>query len=184
MARWKEHGAGKFVVLGALAAVVTFASPAAAAESSTTTVQASPSSVTAGQAVELSAKVSCPTDPSGGLGVTFFDGGDILSTVPVTSSGDAAYTAHLSTVGSHTITAAYNGNTACNASSAETTVVVSAAPTPPRHPSAPCLLLCEIFSDLVEEGREAAREELGHRSAPTKGWPANDWIRMPQTPRT
>ncbi|MFC5956274.1 Ig-like domain-containing protein [Streptomyces pratens] len=120
---------------------MAFASPAAAAEPSTTTVQASPSAATIGQPVTLTTTVTCAGDPSGGLGMTFFDGGDILDTVPVTAAGAAVYTAHLSTVGTHTITAAYNGNDNCSASSAEATVVMSAAPVPPP-PNGLCLLAC------------------------------------------
>ncbi|MFJ2271956.1 Ig-like domain-containing protein [Streptomyces sp. NPDC087849] len=121
--------------------VVALASPAAAAESSTTTVQASPSAAAIGQPVNLTATVTCAGDPSGGLGMTFFDGGDILDTVPVTAAGAAVYTAHLSTVGTHAITAAYNGNDNCSASNAETAVVMSAAPVPPPL-NGLCLLAC------------------------------------------
>ncbi|MEV6536893.1 Ig-like domain-containing protein [Streptomyces sp. NPDC051639] len=141
MTRWKDRAAWNLVTAAAATAVMTFASPAAAAVSSTTTVQATPSAATIGQPVNLTATVTCTGDPSGGLGMTFFDGGDILDTVPVTAAGAAVYTAHLSTAGTHTITAAYNGNANCSASNAETTVVMSAAPTPPT-PSGLCLLAC------------------------------------------
>jgi hypothetical protein len=142
MTRWKDRAARNLVPFAALTAVVAFASPAAAAAQSTTAVQASPSAAAIGQPVDLTATVTCAGDPSGGLGVTFFDGGDILDTVLVTSAGAAAYTANLSTVGTHTITAAYNGNDNCSASSAETTVVMSAAPVPPAPPNGLCLLSC------------------------------------------
>ncbi|WP_084701519.1 Ig-like domain-containing protein [Streptacidiphilus anmyonensis] len=142
MARWKERAAWNLVPYAALSAVVAFASPAAAAAQSTTAVQASPSTASIGQPVDLAATVTCSGDPSGGLGVTFFDGGDILATVPVTAAGAAVYTANLSTVGTHTITAAYNGNDNCSASNAETTVVISAAPVPPAPPNGLCLIAC------------------------------------------
>ena len=125
-------------VIAAMAAVVAFASPAAAQESSTTTVQAVPASAAVGTPVELEATVTCPNDPSPGLGVTFFDGGDLLDTVPVGADGVATYTATFDTVGTHTITAAYNGNDECNASNNTTTVEVSESPTPPTPPAAPC----------------------------------------------
>ncbi|MFK0021094.1 Ig-like domain-containing protein [Streptomyces sp. NPDC090798] len=143
MTRCKDRAGWNLATVAALTAVVALASPAAAAaaaETSTTTVQASPSAATVGQPVNLTATVTCAVDPTGGLGVTFFDGGDILDTVHVTA-GTAAYTAHLSTVGTHTITASYNGNDNCGASHAETTVVVSAAPVP-TPPNGLCLLAC------------------------------------------
>jgi hypothetical protein len=45
-------------------------------EPTTTTVQASPNSATVGQQVMLSSTVGCPGFIPGGLGVTFFDGGN------------------------------------------------------------------------------------------------------------
>lgn len=127
----------------ALAAVVGLASPAAAAADSTTTVTASPSAANVGVSVTLTATVTCDADPSGGLGVTFFDGGNLLDTVPVSGSGQAQHRAAFTTTGTHTITAAYNGNDNCFASSNTTTVVVSAAPVPPAPPANGfCLLAC------------------------------------------
>ncbi|MFE7126231.1 Ig-like domain-containing protein [Streptomyces sp. NPDC057617] len=128
--------------VAAFAAVVAFATPAAAAVPSMTTVQATPSSATVGQSVQLTATVTCEGDPSGGLGMTFFDGGDILNTVPVGADGQASYTASFTTTGTHTITAAYNGNDNCGASNDETAVVVSTTPVPPTPPNRPCLLVC------------------------------------------
>jgi hypothetical protein len=120
------------------------ASPAAAAEPSTTTVTASPSAANVGASVELTATVTCSADPSGGLGVTFFDGGDVLNTVPVGADGQAEYTTAFTTPGTHTITAAYNGNDDCFASHGVTTVAVSTAPVPPTTPgSGGCLLACQ-----------------------------------------
>ncbi|GAA1246956.1 hypothetical protein GCM10009665_42430 [Kitasatospora nipponensis] len=143
MTRWNDRAAWNLVMAAAVSAVVAIASPAAAAEPSTTTVQASPSAATIGQPVSLTAMVACTGDPSGGLGMTFFDSGDVLDTVPVTAAGAASYTAHLSTVGTHTITAAYNGNDNCSASNSETTVVMAAAPAPPSPPNGLCLLACD-----------------------------------------
>ena len=93
MTRWKDRAACNLVALAALTAVVASASPAAAADplpKSSTTVQASPSAAEIGQWVTLTAKVTCAGDPSGGLGMTFWDGGDILDTVPVTADGAAS----------------------------------------------------------------------------------------------
>jgi hypothetical protein len=125
-----------------MAAVVAFASPAAAAVQSSTSVQATPSAATVGAPVVLNATVTCADDPSGGLGVTFFDGEDLLDTVPVGANGEAELTANFTSTGTHNITATYNGNDACFASHSETTVVVSAAPVPPTTPGGFCLLAC------------------------------------------
>ncbi|MGW6746636.1 Ig-like domain-containing protein [Streptomyces sp. NPDC055025] len=142
MRRLREREIWKTATVAALAAVVALASPAAAAVPSSTAVQATPSAAAVGESVVLSATVSCTADPSGGLGVTFFDGSDLLTTVPVGADGQASYPTSFSTAGSHTITAAYNGNADCGASNAETTVVVSEAPVPPMPPIRYCLLAC------------------------------------------
>ncbi|MGY3064526.1 hypothetical protein ACVWZD_008848 [Streptomyces sp. TE3672] len=143
MTRRHPRRQGTLIATAALAAVVGLATPAVAADSSTT-VQASPSTATVGRPVTLTATVTCPEDPTGGLGVTFFDGGDTLDTVPVDASGHATLPTSFSATGTHTITAAYNGNQVgdegCGASSGTTTVTLTESPTPP-NPS-PCLLLC------------------------------------------
>lgn len=132
---------GRLVVATALAVVLGLASPAWAVPSSTV-VTATPQSAEVGAPVQLAATVDCPADPTGGLGVTFFDGGDLLDTVPVNANGQASYTATFATVGSHSITAAYNGNAECDASSNTTTVQVTAVPTPPGQTPGFCLLAC------------------------------------------
>ena len=116
--------------LAGLAVSATQAS-AQALDQSTTTVQASPASANVGQAVILTAEVSCPADPSTGLGVTFFDGSNLLATVPVDSTGDASLTTNFSATGSHVITAAYNGDSNCAASNNTATVNVTSTPTSP-----------------------------------------------------
>jgi len=131
-------------------AVAAIASPAAAAAavSSATTVLASPSTAVTGQSVGLSATVSCAGDPSGGLGMTFFDGSNLLTTVPVGADGSATYATSFTSTGTHTITAAYNGNDNCSASSSTTTVQVTAAPTPPPPPLGLCLLTCDSLVNI------------------------------------
>jgi hypothetical protein len=104
---------------------------------SSTTVQATPASATVGQAVTLTVQVSCPADPSGGLGVTLFDGSNLLATVPVDSTGAGSLATNFSTTGSHVITAAYNGDSDCAASNNTTTVDVASSPTPPTPPTPP-----------------------------------------------
>ncbi|MFF9868167.1 Ig-like domain-containing protein [Streptomyces sp. NPDC013953] len=92
------------------------------------------------------ATVDCPAVPAGGLGVTFFDGSDLLGTVPVQANGQASYTATFATAGSRSITAAYNGNEDCDAHNDTTTVQVTSAPTPP---AGFCLLVCGGANQLL-----------------------------------
>ncbi|MER5372870.1 Ig-like domain-containing protein [Streptomyces sp. NPDC002553] len=143
--RRRRTSGGWAVTSAALAIVLTTATSAAAAPSSTGVI-AAPAATTVGSPVQLTATVTCGADPSGGLGMSFFDGGDLLDTVLVGVDGQATYSASFSWAGTHNITAAYNGNGACDASSSTTTVQVSASPTPstPSTPGFPglCLLTC------------------------------------------
>jgi hypothetical protein len=125
------------LVPAALAGLAVSATQASAQglEQSTTTVQATPASATVGQAVTLTVQVSCPADPSGGLGVTLFDGSNLLATVPVDSTGAGSLNTNFSATGSHVITAAYNGDSDCAASNNTTTVDVTSSPAPPTPPS-------------------------------------------------
>ncbi|TXS68713.1 Ig-like domain repeat protein [Streptomyces sp. me109] len=131
------------VVVAAAATVLFLAPSAAAADPSSTTVQATPSSATTGQLVTLDATVTCSSDPSGGLGVSFFDGPDLLATAPVSADGHSSLTTGFTTTGTHTITAAYNGDDSCGASSDTTTVTVSQTPVPPANN--PGCLLCGLI---------------------------------------
>lgn len=140
------------VTVAALAAVAATASPAAAA-GSVTTVTASPAAVVAGGSVQLTATVTCPSNPGGGLGVTFFDGGDVLDTVPVSTAGRAQYAVSFTAPGSHTITAAYNGNGACDASSGSTRVLVLPSSSGPGSGACPCAcggLIGSVISGLAD----------------------------------
>jgi Bacterial Ig-like domain (group 3) len=125
------------LVPAALAGLAVSATQASAQplDSTSTTVQASPASATVGQAVTLTVQVSCPADPSGGLGVTLFDGSNLLATVPVDSTGAGSLSTNFSATGSHVITAAYNGDSDCAASNNTTTVDVTSSPAPPAPPS-------------------------------------------------
>lgn len=105
---------------------------------------------TTGQSVALSAAVTCAGDPSGGLGMTYFDGSNLLATVPVGTDGTAAYSTSFTSTGTHTVTAAYNGNDNCDASNSTTTVQVTAATVPPTPPTpGTCLLLCNGLLGLT-----------------------------------
>jgi len=127
--RLDERKTWRAGTVAAMAAVVGLASPAAAADQSTTTLQVSPLTAEAGSPVQLTAKVLCPGEPRGGngLGVTFFDGGTTLATEPVVANGFASHVAKFTTTGTHTITAAYNGNDNCYASHGMATVTVTPA---------------------------------------------------------
>ncbi|MEU0673474.1 Ig-like domain-containing protein [Streptomyces sp. NPDC006172] len=140
--RRRRTSGGWAVTSAALAVVLATATSAAAAPSSTS-VTAAPASTTVGSPVQLTATVTCGSDPSGGLGMSFFDGADLLDTVPVGIDGQANYIVSFSSTGTHNITAAYNGNGACDASNSTTTVQVSASSVPPT-PGFPglCLLVC------------------------------------------
>jgi hypothetical protein len=141
------------VVAAAAATVLSLAPSAAAADPSSTTVQATPPSAATGQLVTLGARVTCSSDPSGGLGVSFFDGSDLLATVPVSADGHSSLTTGFTTTGTHTITAAYNGDDSCSASNGTTTVTVSQPPSPPA--GNPGCLLCGLidvhFGDVHNE---------------------------------
>lgn len=141
MQSWHKRRALGTLTLTALA-VAGFASPAfAAAVPSTTTAQTSPSTAVTGQSVDLSAKVTCAQDPSGGLGMSFFDGTNLLATVPVGAGGTATYSTSFSSTGVHTITAAYNGNDNCDASNDTTTAQVTAPLPPPPPPPGPVIVI-------------------------------------------
>lgn len=128
MQSWQKRGA---TLAFTAVAVVAFASTAEAQVASTTTVTATPSTAATGQSVELDAVVKCAGDPSGGLGMTFFDGANLLATVPVAANGTASFTTSFTTTGAHPITAAYNGNGNCDASNGTTTVEATTARIPP-----------------------------------------------------
>jgi hypothetical protein len=105
--------------------IVTFAG-------STTTVVSSPNPSAAGEEVTFTATVTSLSggDVTGGLGVTFFDGGELLDTVLVTggpTTGTATLTVPLSTVGDHVITAAFNGTQTVSASNSTVTQSVGTA---------------------------------------------------------
>ncbi|MFE2021395.1 Ig-like domain-containing protein [Streptomyces sp. NPDC059499] len=127
----------------AAATLLSLAPSAAALDPSSTAVQATPSPATTGQLVTLDATVTCTSDPSDGLGVSFFDGPNLLATAPVSADGRSSLTTGFTTTGTHDITAAYNGDDTCGASSSKTTVTVSRAPAPPADK--PGCLLCGLI---------------------------------------
>lgn len=112
-------------------------------EPSATTLTFSANPAVVGQPVTLTAMVSAGGgNVTGGLGVTFFDGADLLTTVEVEggpTTGTATLTVPFSSVGAHTITAAFNGTSTVGASStapeltisfAQSTTTLSISPNP------------------------------------------------------
>jgi hypothetical protein len=84
--------------------------------SSTLSLTAAPTPAFVGQAVTLTATVSCPGfSPSGT--VTFVDGGTTLGSAPV-SGGMASLSTSSLAAGSHSLTASYSGDASCAAATA------------------------------------------------------------------
>ncbi len=97
-----------------------------------TSLTASASSITAGQAVTFAVQVTSPegnAPPSGS--VTFSDGTTVLTTQTLSAAGAATYTTSSLGVGTHSITAAYAGNSSFSASSSTAVTVAVSAPAPP-----------------------------------------------------
>jgi hypothetical protein len=147
--RGRRHATLAFT---ALAALLAFAPQASAAEVSATAVRASPAAATVGERVVLTATVDCTDAPEGGLGVTFFDGSNLLATVDVDPNGFASLATSFITTGDHLITASYNGNDNCFASNDEMTVAVSDAPTPPTPPLGGLISLNYVANGNTNEG--------------------------------
>ena len=115
--------------IGPAADIGSFEAAAVALTPTTTTVSSSQNPSTAGQPVTFTATVAGAGGPPAGT-VTFFDGVTSLGTVPL-SFGSAQLTTSALTVGSHSITAQYNGNaTFAGSTSAPLVQVVSAAGAP------------------------------------------------------
>lgn len=126
------------IALGVLAAGLATYAPEASAQvqsPTTTTLTASPSSAATGQQVTLSAHVSGCPDPTTSIGMSFFDGGNLLQTAPIDTNGDASLTISFSSAGTHTIEAVFNASTECGVSSDTKNVDVTSSPTPPTLPN-------------------------------------------------
>jgi hypothetical protein len=144
---------------------------------STTTVVAVPDEATVGEEVDLIATVTCTAFTPGGLGVTFFDGANLLDTVPVDASGQATLTTSFATEGSHEITAAYNGFADCFASNGTTTVEVSDEPDPPTPPTPPTSDDDCRVNNLVIGGNSVAPRSLRGCDRNNLVIGGNSWIR-------
>jgi len=107
-------GTGNDVTLTALASIPT-----------TTTVQSSMNPSPAGSAVTFTATVTGSGSPTGS--VTFFDNGNSFGSSPLNGSGVATITTSALTLGVHTITASYSGDTTFTPSSSSLTQTVATA---------------------------------------------------------
>jgi hypothetical protein len=103
----------------------------------TTTLAASPSTVVSGQSISLTATVTPTAATSSPTGtVTFQDGSTALGSTPLAAGSGALAVSSLS-VGTHSLTAIYGGDTANLAStSSAVTVTITAAAAPSPTPSA------------------------------------------------
>lgn len=95
---------------------------------STTTAFASPNPTTVGTPTTLSATITCasPGTPQGG-NVSFFDGANLLGTVPVTTGSPATvnFITTFATTGTHPIEVVFSGTPTCAASFATVNVLVN-----------------------------------------------------------
>jgi len=105
-------------------AVLINEGPIAGTLTTTTTLTPSATQITVGTSVTLTAMVSASATPTGS--VTFYDGTNALATETLNGSGVATYTTSSLSVGTHSITAAYAGNsTFAGSMSAAVTITVS-----------------------------------------------------------
>ncbi|GAA3104734.1 hypothetical protein GCM10010464_79910 [Pseudonocardia yunnanensis] len=93
------------------------------ATTSTTTLAAAPNPAAVGQPVTLTATVTCSVPTDTGT-VTFYDGDTVIGIVPVTGSDVATLPTSSLSIGSHTLTARFVGDTACPPSISNTVVEV------------------------------------------------------------
>jgi hypothetical protein len=98
---------------------------------STTTLAQDSASTTSGGAVTFTGSVSSTGIAPGGT-VTFLDGATVLGSSAVSASGSASLTTSSMAVGTHSITARYDGDTSHAASTSSAAAhTVTAPPTPP-----------------------------------------------------
>ncbi|MCN9243592.1 Ig-like domain repeat protein [Streptomyces sp. RY43-2] len=98
-------------------------------EASSTTLTASPTTVTPGQPVTLTAHVTCTAGTPTGGEVVFFDGTTQIGTATVNAEGNATLTTTSLGLGTHEITARFQGEGTCPPSVSEpVTVTVEEAP--------------------------------------------------------
>ncbi len=109
------------------AVLINQASSAPTLIATSTALAATATSITAGQSVTFTATITASSTPSGT--VTFYDGTNALGTGTLNGSGVATYSTSSLSVGSHSITATYPGNSTFAASTSQAiTVIVTAVP--------------------------------------------------------
>jgi hypothetical protein len=112
---------------GYSATLFTFTPAAAPLAVTTTAVAASPTTLTTGQTVTLTAIVSGSGSPAGI--VAFKDGGSTIGSVTL-SGGNASFSTSALGVGSHTITAVYAGDSGDASSTSSPVIVTVTQPAP------------------------------------------------------
>lgn len=97
----------------------------------TTILSSSSASVNAGASITVTATVTTGSTGTPTGAVTFSDGSAVLSTVNLDPTGQAAYTTSALTIGNHSITASYGGDSNFSGStSSAVSVTVLSAPVP------------------------------------------------------
>jgi hypothetical protein len=144
---------------------------AAQPTATTTTLAASPSTVVAGQSISLTATVRPTGTTSSPTGtVTFQDGSTALGSTPLAAGSGALAVSSLS-VGTHSLTAIYGGDTANLAStSSAVTVTITAAAAPSPAPSADYALTLSSSTLAMAQG---ATGSLMVAVAPENGFNAS-----------
>lgn len=133
---------------GSGASATTSIQVAAAPLTTSTTLTATQTAGTAGSPVALHATVLSSSVISDGS-VSFLDGMQKIGTVTISAAGTASLTTTALAVGNHTISAAYSGTTALQASSSpSTTVSIEAPPVPPT-------VSCAALPSSVTAGQAA-----------------------------
>ncbi|MGB7264158.1 MAG: FG-GAP-like repeat-containing protein [Terracidiphilus sp.] len=122
----KLNGSGLPALVAGGAVLVNQASTTPTLTPTTTSLSSSGTSIIVGQTVTFTASVSASPTPAGS--VTFFDGTTALATTTLNPSGVAIYSTSNLSVGSHSITAAYQGNSTFAASTSGATTVTVSAP--------------------------------------------------------
>jgi alpha-tubulin suppressor-like RCC1 family protein len=109
---------------------------ALAQRESSTSLTATPAQATPGTPITLTAKVTCAGATPTGT-VTFLDGTTRIGTGTLDTTGTATLTTTSLSLGAHTITARYDGDGTCAASTSDpVTVTITTQPTTPTTPPA------------------------------------------------
>lgn len=145
------------------------------ANASITQIDLSPSPVTQGQVVSITATVSAVPSPAGtpsGM-VTFFDGATVIAQVLLKSSGSATTTKSNFVFGTHAITATYASDTQFAASGASSSLVVNPTSPPVIQLSAPSFATNEgagtLSVQVIRSGDISGTSTVDYATSDTAG---------------